>query len=437
MPPKVKKGSFCYSTRRYPLRYMRPDYIIIKRLSKSGQSDVFLVEARKHLRTMTNQKIKPGSLNILKVYKDLPFTENGHSVLKKHFSRSSKILRRLRTLAQGDNSALIFSEAAAEFHGEFWLHEYDFLKRFNFNYFNQFPQLIDYVNYFLIDPAAYEKGKRWQGWSFWPEPLVIEYLPGDVLVDIFKRNQWPIENVDVVIRSLLQKVEILQRESFIHKDITPKNVIVSATGESKLIDFAFSDYLEDDYYYRNVFKNWSWVIHEENYVFDNVSEFIGGRRCRPPETYCGFISPKNDSYSIGALIFSCFTGEHIIPIYDGREMRSFLIGNPEPTSKDKNSLERTMLKILGRTRCFDKFDNILADRLEESIEIPNDYKEAIFGLCRGDPVKRSRVNKILNKLGIKPIEKIVPPGWKRVNKDKRKIRPLATTEVEYKDDIPF
>jgi serine/threonine protein kinase len=127
-----------------------------------------------------------------------------------------------------------------------------------------------------------------------PYFLVMDRVPGESLRCRLRREyRLEITPALWLARQLAQAVAALHREGFLHGDIKPENVVVSATGGVVLIDLGFA---------RRPGENA--VFHTAGYVL-GTANYLAPELCGP--------QPRDglagDLFSLGVTLFEMLTGE--------------------------------------------------------------------------------------------------------------------------------
>ena len=112
----------------------------------------------------------------------------------------------------------------------------------------------------LADPAARERFRREarvlarlshpgvatiydfgteEGFDF----LVMEYVPGGTIASKLAAGPFPVEDVALLGASIADALEEAHRRGFLHRDLKPGNVVLTAEGAPKLLDFGLAGLL--------------------------------------------------------------------------------------------------------------------------------------------------------------------------------------------------
>lgn len=89
----------------------------------------------------------------------------------------------------------------------------------------------------LIDGGIGEDGRAW---------LAMEYVEGDTLLRAAQVQNWAIEQRIDVLRKIGDAVAHAHRHLVVHRDLKPRNVLVTPEGEPRLLDFGIAQWLDED-----------------------------------------------------------------------------------------------------------------------------------------------------------------------------------------------
>src|SRR5579885_230351 len=120
--------------------------------------------------------------------------------------------------------------------------------------------------------------------------LVMEYIDGVTLEDQIKQNggRLPSEQVVDIALQVLDTLDYLHHlePPVIYRDLKPSNIMVTADGQAKLIDFGIARHFQP---------------------LSNAT-MIGTQGYAPPEQYRGKVETRSDIYALGATMHHCLTG---------------------------------------------------------------------------------------------------------------------------------
>lgn len=111
--------------------------------------------------------------------------------------------------------------------------------------------------------------------------LVQEYVPGQTLTAMFSSGMTSCQKEDVFLQ-LLSVTAYAHHHSIMHRDIKPDNIIISPTGNVKLLDFGIAGDL---------------VWQDGGYHSEGTLDFM------PPEQYEGKSGLATDVWALGIILY--------------------------------------------------------------------------------------------------------------------------------------
>src|SRR6266852_5075892 len=152
--------------------------------------------------------------------------------------------------------------------------------------------------------------------------IVMEFIEGVNLHDMLARSRSPL-NADLVIivgEQALKALGFLHRKKFVHRDISPDNLMLTRDSEGKqlikLIDLGITKSVEST----------------QNLTM--AGKFMGKVHYASPEQFGGDVDQRSDLYSFGVVLYELLT--HTRPI-EGKDYLSIITGHltkpPRPFSE--------------------------------------------------------------------------------------------------------
>jgi eukaryotic-like serine/threonine-protein kinase len=162
--------------------------------------------------------------------------------------------------------------------------------------------------------------------------IAMEYVEGLSLRAIMREpGGLPVEKALNLARQLVETLVYMHGEGVVHRDLKPENVLVTAEGQTKIMDFGIA---LDESARRLTWSGLSSTIGTPDYM---APEQVSGRR--------GDV--RTDIYSLGVILYEMLTGN--LP-YSGPNvytvMRSKTSEDPQPPSAFKPDLDPHLEEIV-------------------------------------------------------------------------------------------
>lgn len=215
--------------------------------------------------------------------------------------------------------------------------------------------------------AVYDTGEDMVG-SFGVPYIVMEYVDGRTLRDLMRddRRLLPeraLEIVDGVLRAL----DYSHRNGIVHRDIKPANVMLTRSGDVKVMDFGIARALSDS-----------------QVTMTQTAQVIGTAQYLSPEQARGErVDARSDLYSTGCLLYELLTGR---PPFTGDSPVAIAYQhvreNPVPPSHLDPEIPRwadaIVLKAMAKSP---------ADRYQNAAEMRADIQRAMSGMPVAAPTE--------------------------------------------------
>src|SRR5579864_888131 len=122
--------------------------------------------------------------------------------------------------------------------------------------------------------------------------LVLEFVEGQTLENLLKHGRPKLETGIEYIRQTLSALNYAHHGGVIHRDVSPANLMVTETGQVKLMDFGVAKSLGD-------------------LRLTDGGSMIGSLYYMSPEQVKGSTDPdpRSDIYSAGAILYEVVTGK--------------------------------------------------------------------------------------------------------------------------------
>ena len=169
--------------------------------------------------------------------------------------------------------------------------------------------------------------------------IVTPYIKGGTLAQRVERGALSLAEVHELFSSLVQAVSYLHKRDVVHRDLKPSNILLDKEEESgrvsvRLIDFGIA----------------AMKGSQMSAPLTTEGEEMGTEKFMAPERLNGSVSPSNDIYSLGIILFLMLTG-HL------------------PEDVDTQSLPQPLEQVIARATAGDpdaRFES--ADELLQAFE---------------------------------------------------------------------
>ncbi len=124
--------------------------------------------------------------------------------------------------------------------------------------------------------------------------LVMEFVPGGTLEQRLRGGALPIDDVLRLGAEIADALEDAHRRGFLHRDLKPGNVVLTATGTTKLLDFGLARLLNDT---------------RASGALTRSGTIVGSLPYMSPVQLRGDADdPRTDVYALGVLLYETSTG---------------------------------------------------------------------------------------------------------------------------------
>jgi serine/threonine protein kinase len=170
--------------------------------------------------------------------------------------------------------------------------------------------------------------------------IVMELLQGELLADVMARLHGPMQRQHALalISSVGAALAHAHRRDVVHADLKPRNIMITSTGEVRVLDFGFSRHRPLDLHSAS-----AWGA-----VPASAPAYASIERVNGSEPH-----PSDDVYSLACIAYELLSGEHpfggrsaVLARANGRRPRNI----PGLTRKQMQSLNRALLWSRGERK---------------------------------------------------------------------------------------
>jgi nucleotide-binding universal stress UspA family protein len=123
--------------------------------------------------------------------------------------------------------------------------------------------------------------------------VVMEWIDGESLAEVFTRAPLPPEDVARIGAALADAIHSIHLQHVIHFDIKPENFLLRPTGEAVLLDFGFAQH-----------ARYPDLLAEEKEFAAGSAPYVSPEQLQHDRS-----DPRSDLFALGVLLYELATGE--------------------------------------------------------------------------------------------------------------------------------
>ncbi|WP_152188989.1 Stk1 family PASTA domain-containing Ser/Thr kinase [Georgenia satyanarayanai] len=190
--------------------------------------------------------------------------------------------------------------------------------------------------------------------------IVMEYVEGHTVRSLLTDGSAvPIDEASEIVIGVLSALAYSHREGIVHRDIKPGNVMLTPTGQVKVMDFGIARAMAD-----------SAATMTQTHAVVGTAQYLSPEQARGE-----VVDARSDIYSTGCLLYELLTGQ---PPFSGdsavavayQHVREIPKPPSEVASDIPEALDRIVLKALAKDR---------EDRYPDAAAMRSDLEAALRG----------------------------------------------------------
>jgi serine/threonine-protein kinase len=173
------------------------------------------------------------------------------------------------------------------------------------------------------------------------EFLVMEYVAGGTLESRLAAGPLPVRDVLTLGATIAEALDNAHKHGFLHRDLKPGNIALTADGHPKILDFGIALLLSSD---------------RATGRMTDAGTFVGSLPYMAPEQLLGEnVDARTDVYALGAMLFEMTTGQRPFVKERTEALMFAIISNAAPSVRSlradaPESLDRLIAACLRKER---------------------------------------------------------------------------------------
>jgi serine/threonine-protein kinase len=175
--------------------------------------------------------------------------------------------------------------------------------------------------------------------------LTMELVPGRALDQVIAGQTLPIERVRQVAKAIADALAAAHDKGIIHRDLKPANIVLSDSGQTKVLDFGLSKISTTAA---------AAVAAAPTALGTAIGSVLGTPAYMSPEQVSGLeVDERSDIFSLGVLLYEMMTGVRPFTGPSAAELASSILRDaPKPVRALRPTAPDDLSKIIAR--CLDK-----------------------------------------------------------------------------------
>jgi tetratricopeptide (TPR) repeat protein len=226
--------------------------------------------------------------------------------------------------------------------------------------------------------TIHDYGETQEGFPY----MVMELVDGLSLSEHLREGALPIERSVEIVGEVAEALAEAHRHGIVHRDIKPSNIAINGRGQVKVLDFGLAKHVSpDDLNYED---GEGGARASATLTRDGI--IIGTPTYLSPEQALGLpVDARSDIFSLGLLLYECFTGKPVFAGTNVVEICARIIRDDPPPPSQANPLVSSELDLITLRALSKKPE----DRYQTADELLEDLKAARHSATPGAVRRRA------------------------------------------------
>jgi non-specific serine/threonine protein kinase len=192
--------------------------------------------------------------------------------------------------------------------------------------------------------------------------IVMQYVEGDTLAALLRAGRLELERALDLGEQIVSALAAAHARGVVHRDVKPQNIIVTKTGQVKVLDFGLAKFVRPQQQPRNADASAAEETPRPGFVIGTVAYMS------PEQTRGDELDGRSDIFSFGIVLYEMLAGVNPFLRETDREVIAAINSDEAPPLEDlprgsPRTLERIVRKCLAKERAlrYETADELLRD----------------------------------------------------------------------------